>query len=79
MCIRDRLYIITGDQTYLNGAKLFDNTTFFDKFKVNVDDIATRHANQHIPQIIGEMETYEASVKAGTPEDVYKRQSMGSS
>ena len=66
-----QLYIITGDQTYLNGAKLFDNTTFFDKLKVNVDDIATRHANQHIPQIIGAMETYEASVKAGTPEVKY--------
>ncbi|MBO5373266.1 MAG: glycoside hydrolase family 127 protein, partial [Lachnospiraceae bacterium] len=66
-----QLYILTGDQAYLDGAKLFDNTNFFEKLAVNVDDIATRHANQHIPQIIGALEMYEATVKAGTPEVYY--------
>lgn len=66
-----QLYIYTGDETFLEGAKLFDNTTFFDNLAVNVDDIAGRHANQHIPQIIGAMEIYEATVKAGSPEVKY--------
>ncbi len=66
-----QLYIYTGDETYLEGAKLFDNTNFFNKLKVNVDDIRGRHANQHIPQIIGALEIYEATVEKGTPEAEY--------
>jgi DUF1680 family protein len=56
-----RLYNITEEQRYLDAAKLFDNTTFFDNLAENVDDITTRHANQHIPQIVGAMAEYEAS------------------
>ena len=66
-----KLYIITKDETYLKGAKLFDNTNFFNQLKVNVDDIKERHANQHIPQIIGAMEIYEATVAAGKAEPEY--------
>ena len=66
-----QLYIYTGDTQFLDGAKLFDNTNFFNKLKDNVDDIEGRHANQHIPQIIGAMETYEATVKKGSPEVEY--------
>ncbi|MFA9466244.1 MAG: beta-L-arabinofuranosidase domain-containing protein [Velocimicrobium sp.] len=66
-----RLYLITGDEEFLNGAKLFDNTKFFDHLNKNEDDIANRHANQHIPQIVGAMEEYAATVKQGNPEPYY--------
>ncbi|MDF2511391.1 MAG: hypothetical protein K0S04_1257 [Herbinix sp.] len=66
-----KLYSITGDIDYLKGAKLFDNTKFFDKLETNIDDIHGRHANQHIPQIIGAVEVYEATVKSGAPEKYY--------
>ena len=65
------LYLYTEDETFLKGAKLFDNTKFFDKLAVNVDDIQGRHANQHIPQIIGALKTYEATVQKGEPEVKY--------
>lgn len=66
-----QLYVYTKDEDFLKGAKLFDNTTFFNNLAVNVDDIQERHANQHIPQIIGAMETYEATVAKGSPEMYY--------
>ncbi len=66
-----RLYLITGDEDYLNGAKLFDNKKFFDNLNKNLDDIANRHANQHIPQIVGAMEEYAATVKQGTADPYY--------
>lgn len=56
---------------YLQGAKLFDNTAFFDSLAANVDSIQGKHANQHIPQIIGAMEIYEATVAKGSPEVKY--------
>lgn len=56
---------------YLAGAKLFDNTTFFDNLEKNVDDIKGRHANQHIPQIIGALKMYEATVEKGQAEKKY--------
>lgn len=64
---------------YLQGAKLFDNKTFFDSLAANEDGkkgeqlvgIQGRHANQHIPQIIGAMEIYEATVAKGSPEVYY--------
>ena len=56
---------------FLAGAKLFDNTRFFRNLAANVDDIQNRHANQHIPQIIGAIKMYEATVTAGQPEMYY--------
>ena len=56
---------------FLAGAKLFDNTRFFRNLAANVDDIQNRHANQHIPQIIGAIKMYEATVTAGQPEVYY--------
>lgn len=75
-------------EIYLEGAKLFDNKTFFDSMAANEDGkliytdengnerekligIQGRHANQHIPQIIGAMEIYEATVAKGSPEMYY--------
>lgn len=66
-----QLYIYTGEDIYLKGAKLFDNTIFFDNLAKNKDDIRNRHANQHIPQIIGALKLYEATVAAGAPEVKY--------
>jgi len=60
-----RLYRLTGDRQFLECAKLFDNTGFFfgnaDReagLAKNVDTIRGRHANQHIPQITGALETF---------------------
>jgi DUF1680 family protein len=63
-----RLYRLTQDQRFLEGAKLFDNISFFygnaDRahgLAKNVDTIRGKHANQHIPQITGALETYRTS------------------
>ena len=63
-----RLFRLTGDRRFLACAKLFDNTTFFfgDAARAhglakNVDTIRGRHANQHIPQITGALETFRAT------------------
>ena len=60
-----RLYRITGDRQFLECARLFDNTEFFfgnaghtHGLARNVDTLRGRHANQHIPQITGALETY---------------------
>ena len=42
----------------LEGATYFDSPAFFDPVARNIDDIRTRHANQHIPMIIGALQTY---------------------
>lgn len=60
-----RLYNITGNNDFLECAKLFDNTTFFGNLAKNVDDIGGRHANQHIPQIVGAVQEYIASGEEG--------------
>jgi DUF1680 family protein len=63
-----RLFRLTGDKRFLDGAKLFDNTNFFfgnaahdHGLAKNVDTIRGRHANQHIPQITGALETFRSS------------------
>ncbi|MFO1514693.1 MAG: glycoside hydrolase family 127 protein [Verrucomicrobiota bacterium] len=60
-----RLARITGDNRFLECAKLFDNINFFygDADRThglahNVDTLRGKHANQHIPQITGALETY---------------------
>lgn len=60
-----RLFRITRDQRFLECARLFDNTSFFfgdanhtHGLARNVDTLRGKHANQHIPQIIGALETY---------------------
>jgi DUF1680 family protein len=63
-----RLYRLTGKDTYLKTAQLFDNIRVFfgDNTHVhglakNVDIFRGLHANQHIPQIVGSIETYKVS------------------
>lgn len=60
-----RLSRLTGDPRFLACARLFDNTTFFygdaehtHGLAKNVDTLRGKHANQHIPQITGALETY---------------------
>lgn len=66
-----QLYVYTKDEDFLKGAKLFDNTIFFDNLAANIDDIQGRHVNQHIPQVIGALEIYGATLVKGTPEVYY--------
>ncbi len=68
-----RLHRMTGDERFLACAKLFDNTDFFfgnaqheHGLACNVDTLRGKHANQHIPQITGALETYK-----GTGEPAY--------
>jgi DUF1680 family protein len=63
-----RLFRLTGERRFLETAKLFDNTTLFfgnaDRehgLARNVDTIRGRHANQHIPQITGALETFRST------------------
>ena len=42
----------------LEAANCFDAPAFFDPVARNIDDIRTRHANQHIPMITGALRSY---------------------
>ena len=44
----------------LEAASFFDSPAFYEPLSRNVDDIRTRHANQHIPMIVGAAKLYEA-------------------
>ena len=66
-----RLHRLTGKERFLEGARLFDNIDFFfgdakhsHGLAKNVDTIRGKHANQHIPQITGALETYRGTDKA---------------
>lgn len=63
-----RLSRITGDSSFMEGAELFDNVDFFfgdsqhsGGLARNVDTLRGKHANQHIPQIIGAVEAYRGT------------------
>ena len=63
-----RLYRITSEPRYLKCARLFDNIEVFfgdaahsDGLAKNVDTFRGKHANQHIPQIMGALEMYRDS------------------
>jgi DUF1680 family protein len=63
-----RLFRLTGDRRFLDTARLFDNTVFFfgnashdHGLAKGVDTVRGRHANQHIPQITGALETFRAT------------------
>lgn len=60
-----RLFRLTGERRFLETARLFDNTNFFfgnaahdHGLAKGVDTIRGKHANQHIPQITGALETF---------------------
>ena len=63
-----RLYRVTGNKQFLQCAQLFDNIEFFfgnadhdHGLAKNVDTLHGLHANQHIPQITGALETYKGT------------------
>ncbi len=45
----------------LEAASYFDAPAFFAPLSQNVDDIRTRHANQHIPMITGALRSYRSN------------------
>lgn len=47
----------------LEAANCFDAPRFYDPLSKNIDDIRTRHANQHIPMIIGALRSYKSNQK----------------
>lgn len=60
-----RLFRLTGERRFLESAKLFDNTAVFfggaardGGLARRVDTLRGKHANQHIPQITGALETF---------------------
>jgi uncharacterized protein len=65
-----RLYRLTNDKQFIECAKLFDNIDFFfgnaacaHGLAMNVDTIRGKHANQHIPQITGALETFRNTLE----------------
>ena len=55
-----RLAEVTGKPEYLKAAGWFDNDRLFFPLEQGVDALNGMHANQHIPQIVGAMEVFEA-------------------
>lgn len=57
-----RLAMLTDDpqkkERLLEASNFFDSPAFYDPLSINVDDIRTRHANQHIPKIISALKSY---------------------
>ena len=45
----------------LEAANYFDAPAFFNPVSRNIDDIRTRHANQHIPMITGALRSYRGN------------------
>lgn len=45
----------------IEAANCFDAPRFYDPLSVGVDAIRTRHANQHIPMIIGALRSYKTN------------------
>ena len=66
-----RLYLYTGEREFLEGASLFDNTNFFHWMSKNIDDLAGRMTAQHVSQVLGALEVYQASLASGNPEVEY--------
>ena len=60
--VLSRLSALTADPTekarLLEAAQCFDSPAFYDPLSRNIDDIRTRHANQHIPMIVGALNVY---------------------
>ncbi len=63
-----RLSVMVSDPTekerLAEAAGFFDSPAFYEPLSRNIDDIRTRHANQHIPMIVGALKSYEAGGEA---------------
>ncbi len=56
------LYLHTKKPEHLAAAQLFDNDRLFFPMEQQVDALGALHANQHIPQILGSLRIYDASM-----------------
>lgn len=56
-----RLYEITHEDRYQEAAELFDHKTWFADLAANKDVVQDKHANQHIPRIVGAVHEYAAT------------------
>ena len=45
----------------LEASSFFDSPAFYDPLSKNIDDIRTRHANQHIPKITSALRTFRGN------------------
>ena len=63
-----KLYRLTGKSEHLEAARFFLNDKLFYPMSQGLDTLEDMHANQHIPQILGAMDLYQA-----TGEEVYWR------
>lgn len=45
----------------LEASVFFDSPAFYDPLARNIDDVRTRHANQHIPKIISALRSYRGN------------------
>ncbi len=48
----------------LEAANCFDSPAFYDPLAKNIDAIRTRHANQHIPMVVGALRSYRSNNQA---------------
>ncbi|MFI6699044.1 beta-L-arabinofuranosidase domain-containing protein [Streptomyces sp. NPDC050509] len=53
------LYALTGDTTFLDTARCFDNTGLLADCVADTDSLDGKHANQHIPQFLGYLRLFE--------------------
>ncbi len=53
------LYSLTGEATFLETARCFDNTQLLADCAADKDTLDGKHANQHIPQFIGYLRVFE--------------------
>lgn len=56
-----RLYEITKEDRFKEAAQMFDHKTWFADLASNIDVVQTKHANQHIPRIVGAIHEYAAT------------------
>ena len=46
---------------FIEAASFFDSPALFNPLSRNIDDMRTRHANQHIPMIVGALRSYRGN------------------
>ena len=63
-----RLAELTDDaqqrERLIEAAGYFDSPAFYDPLTQNIDAIRTRHANQHIPMVVGALRSYRTNGQA---------------
>lgn len=56
--LSEKVTDITEKERLLEAANFFDSPAFYEPLSYNADAIRTRHANQHIPMIVGALRSY---------------------